>query len=211
MVAQRFCLTVASFALLCAGCGRDTDSNSWRAARKSFVQHITPELERRRVLLHNPRLQQVEVKDSLLSKYLPDYRLFRVDGLDGMPTVFFVNRQGEIREMGQDRIQGLVTEGFDRAVVAFLRGHRLFVSGSAEAVEVVELGRLIQGCRRWRAPFVLKPRAMATGWYVPVEYVGPPAGIDAPPCYEITVDAEKHFTGIRDLGTWFVEKLKAPP
>ena len=174
----------------------------------------------------DPNMRSAEFKSNLLRKYLPDLRLFvRFDRhLSGETRLFFVNQRGEITPLPEEEWRGNVVESCFRVphIVEFIRLRKIKVQSAEDALEVAKLFEEIQGAANYVAFLQINTRNFTvfdkafiegqfgpmtqwkysaairkSGWSVKVEYVGPPASIQAPPTYEIDLDDQQIFHDLR--------------
>jgi hypothetical protein len=197
----------------------------WGPAERAFKEYITPILQAARARHEDPEIQAAEYRSGLLQKHLPEFRVHvRTGPYDGASKLFLLNKEGKILDLGDGSWSGDETGLRVEPVARFLRGRKLPLRSAEEAIEAARLMEEIRGAPNYvgflqinTAGFKVfdqrfisrhygdakdwKYTAEARGkhWIVRREYIGPPAMVQQPPVYEISVDDQRLFVDLRDV------------
>lgn len=174
----------------------------------------------------DPGLHYAEFKSDLLRKCLPDLQLFvRTDShIIGQSRIFAVNQVGVVTDLGEDVWVGDNDAQCYRArrITEFVKSRKIKVQNAEDAIEAAKLVEEIQGAPDYIAFLRINTKDFTSfdrhfieafygvstnwsytavtngrGWIVKVEYVGPPAAVQAPPIYEIDVNDQNFFSDLR--------------
>jgi hypothetical protein len=199
--------------------------DAWAAAEQTFKEYIAPILQTARQRHGDPEIQAAEYRSDRLRKYLPDVRVHvRTGPYDGASKLFILSKDGKILDLGDGTWRGDAAGNRVPEVTRYVKGRKVPVRNAEEAIEAARLTEEIQGAPNYvgflqinTAGFKVfdehfishfygkqqdwKYSAEARGmrWIVRREYTGPPAMIQQPPVYEITVDDQKLFEDMRDI------------
>lgn len=227
-------LLICSLALSCCCVYSDETKNDiWEKAESKFIQRITPQLERLRKQLNNPHLGVMQIRDPLLTKYLPAFRLYVIDSnLSGSSRIYCVHRNGKVFNLGSGSWTSSNSKGITFSlphITDFLRSQKIQVKNSRNAIEFVKMIEsmvhapdFVSQLRREMKNFTVldknrlrdmfsetsiwtftaeknwKYRADKSkkGWFVQIEYIGPPASIAARPKYNLEVQDDSSLADI---------------
>ena len=193
------------------------ETNEWTKAETAIAEHLKK---------IDPNMRSAIFSSNLLRKYLPDFRVYvRVDSPRfSQPTIFLVNRGGEITPLPSELWRGEDGEKFLRSpeVAEFIRQRKIKVQSAEEAVDFVKLFEEVQGAASYVASLNINTKDFKVfdkafiesyygptnwkysakksneGWSVGKHYAGPPeASIEMPPVYEIVLDGQKTFLDLR--------------
>ena len=125
----------------------ETKADIWDKAEGKFIRHISPQLERLRRRLNNPHLNVMQIRDPLLKKYLPGFRLYVIDSnLAQSSRVFFVHQKGRVFDLGYGSWISTDSKGTQFAlpkIADFLRLQKIQLRSSREATELVKMIELM--------------------------------------------------------------------
>lgn len=221
------CLLVSLLCLAAAPAtqpGADEDA-AWAAAHEKFVRFVTPILEDARTRLNDPHIAWARVNGDLLRKYLPEHRLYVRDGAyDGKSKIWVVSKGGKISDLsdGMWISRGASSVYTVDRVVGFVKDQKIKVESAEQAIEAAKLVETIQSAPNfvgmlrlntkdytvfdenflkwmygsdsdWKFSAIKKDAI----WEVAKQYIGPPAAVQQPPTYQITLDAENHFIDLQ--------------
>jgi len=122
-------------------------ADDWEMAEEEFIQYITPHLERLRKKLNSPHIDYMHIKDKLLKKYLPEFRLYVIDStLASSSRIFFVHQTGKIYDMGHGNWRSTdekLNNFYLPKISDFIISQKLCVENSADVVDLVKMIELI--------------------------------------------------------------------
>ncbi len=142
----------------------------------------------------DPKMRYEEVKSERLSKYLPEFRVFR--GLErntiGQSSLFVVNKNGEIKDFDNDDRQ---------AIAGFMRARKIQVKNQEDAIALVQFFEEMQGDTGYHnKAWKFSGEKKEGGWKVKITYVGDPeASIIMPPEYEMDIEEQGNFLDLRAI------------
>jgi len=74
---------------------------AWANAEEQFAAYIAPEIKRFRKKLNDPKIRFTHVKNEVLSKYLPEHRLYVVNSIGiSAERTYFIDQAGNIFNLG---------------------------------------------------------------------------------------------------------------
>ncbi len=121
----------------------DEKSQSWEEAEKAFIQFITPDIERLREKLKNPHIDYAEIRDELITKYLPDYKFYVINSTLGSSSrIFLLEQSGKIHSFGFGDWISIDEEGrrFRSAeITEFLKERKIKIENKESAIEIAKL------------------------------------------------------------------------
>lgn len=161
------------------------NTNVWAQAEAKIEAHLRG---------IDPKMRYEEVKSERLSKYLPEFRVFR--GLErntiGQSSLFVVNKNGEIKDFDNDDRQ---------AIAGFMRARKIQVKNQEDAIALVQFFEELQGDTGYHnTSWKFTGEKKEGGWKVKITYVGDlDASIIMPPNYEMDIDEQGNFLDLRAI------------
>jgi len=214
-------ISVGAIALSAAAAADDAvtnDAKMWDEAEAKFKEYCKS---------IDPDLHYAIVRSERLEKLLPGFRVYVPIAdvhLIGKSDLFLVDRQGKVSDLGEAVWTGdNPSKSFQvKKIAAFLKLRRIKVANADDAIEVAKLfeelvqapgyvsflrdntnhftvfdKRFIERSYGPRSDYQYSATPRDGGWRVKVDYVGPPAMIQAPPKYEIDLDERQRFSDLR--------------
>ncbi|MHC4617771.1 MAG: hypothetical protein ACYTEQ_08455 [Planctomycetota bacterium] len=225
--------------LLAAKSRKDTPAGAaeaernWKQAEAKWLGFVEPYLKRVREearrtgkLEKEPDIGCVELRSFLISKYLPDYKLYIIEtGIISFSKLFAVSSRGEILDLKSGSFGSVdpQKEPFtNEAFSEFLKRQQIRV---ADANTAIETGKLIEeivfapgrwmylkynsknfsvfkmcvfynAASYWQRDWAYYADRQDNRWIVSRRYIGPPASIGAPRRWEIAVDKEDRLVEV---------------
>lgn len=204
---------------------RDIDTaRKWAAARHKWLEFIEPYLSGIRQEEHNPSIQYIEMRSDLVSKYLPQHRIYVIETTRaGRSSTFALSITGEITDLGRGDWMGRKDEKHfrNRKLSAFLGTQNIQISDPDTAVGITKLieeisrapqdvvilrrstnnfsifDKRLYPCRCGETNWRYKAKKRNKIWRVDEEYVGPPVMMINLPQWEIVLDDNNHFVEMR--------------
>lgn len=140
-----------------------------------------------------------ELKNPIITKYLPDYKIFF-----DQRFVFVLDKSGHIICLGNFLPLNRAFESApDLEVITysdFIKKMRIKIQSPEDAIDMAKLmeavlwgGRIeYEKSDAWR----FKANRSDNSWIVNLDYVGPPANIFVPPTWKITLEEQGYFESI---------------
>jgi hypothetical protein len=161
-------------------------ANVWAKAEAKMEAHLKG---------IDPKMRYAEFKSERLSKYLPEFRVFR--GLErntiGQLSLFIVNKDGDIADFDDD-------DG--GAIADFLRARKIKLNSENDATEFVKFFKELQGRDEYHNDnenWNYTTEKREGGWKVKINYIGDLSlSIMVPPTYEIDIDAQGNFRDLKE-------------
>lgn len=204
----------------------------WRTVRRKWPEFVNPFLEEQRKKLRMtwpagqklPIAGYVEFQSRLVSKYLPDYKIYIIEeGTISMPDLFAVSADGNVVDITSQHYadkEEFKKEPFSRFIVS----QKISISDVNSAIETGKfLQELASAKQRWGylqqnsndfrifkawvfsgAGTIDDPdwqwyaEKREDGWMVSRRYVGPPACIMAPPRWYLVCDGKGQIVEVTE-------------
>jgi hypothetical protein len=218
---------ITSLGFINQGYGAESDKKinqgDWKEAMDKWLVFANEHMERmKKHDLTLPRaelpgykfdMEWVEVKSKLITKYLPDYKIFADRRFD-----FILDKKGHIICLGETWPLGRPFVSAPDLEVKkyseFIRGLKIRVNDEETAIEMVKLKKIVYdgngyvddkelGLREqtWKYRTSKKNKI----WYVRMGYIGPPASITGPPAWKIELDQDEYVRVIKELHLGFCD------
>jgi len=131
------------FCSLPAGAENTPPENNWELALKNLREHVAPIIEKAETLTENKNVRLVQYQSGLLSKYLPEYRLYVVDsGLISIDRIFLLKADGTFHSLGHGHWESIDEEGtvfHSPKLNAFLAAQKFKIEDEQTAIDFAEL------------------------------------------------------------------------
>lgn len=158
-------------------------------------------------------MEWVEVKSKLITKYMPDYKIFA-----DRRFIFVLDKKGHIICLGEtwplDKVFVSAPDFEVKKYSEFVRDLKIQINDEKSAIEMVKLKEIV--CdgngyvddkelelreRTWKYRASKKNKT----WYVRMDYIGPPASIMEPPVWKIELDQDDCVRVIKELHLGFCD------
>jgi len=204
---------------------RDIETaRKWAAARHKWLEFVGPYLSGIRQEEHNPSIQYIEMRSDLVSKYLPQHRIYVIETTRaGRSSTFALSISGEITDLGRGDWMGRKDEKHfrNRKLSAFLGTQNIKISDPDTAIGITKLieeisrapqdvvilrrstnnfsifDKRLYPCRCGESNWRYKAKKRNKIWRVDKKYVGPPVMLEKPPIWEIVLDENNRFVEMR--------------
>jgi hypothetical protein len=199
-------------------------ARKWAPARNKWLEFIGPYLSRIRQEEYNPSIQYIEMRSDLVSKYLPQHRIYVIETTRaGRSSTFALSITGEISDLGRGDWMSHKDEKYfrNRKLSAFLSTQNIKISDPDTAIGITKLierisraaqdvvilrkstnnfsvfDKRLYPCRCGESNWRYKAKKQNKIWRVDRKYAGPPVMMEKPPKWEIVMDEKNCFVEIR--------------
>ena len=198
------------------------NAQAWSKARIKWLEFVEPYLEKVRRKHKDPSINYVEVRSVLISKYLPDYKIYIIEtNVISFSKLFAVSIIGEILDLKSGSFGSVDPNGPFRneAFSEFFKEQQIKIADPNTAIEISKLieeitfapsrwGYLKLNTNNfsifkmwvfynpgtyWLRDWEYYAKKEKNYWIVSRRYIGPPACITAPPRWKLVVDGEERI------------------